>query len=212
MSNSDIKILVIEDEPDIRENLETLLDAEGYRVESAALGEEGVRKAIASPPDLIFCDVMMPGLDGWGVLEELRKYQETGHIPFIFLTAKASKAERRKGMGLGASDYIEKPFTRDEILRAIATQLENKELRQGEFVQLKKVIGDGAFHVLNNDSNRTVGLIDLALEQAAELKEEESDLSWEELFHTLEQLRTALIGRMYVSQNFLKYIEERLST
>lgn len=118
------KILVIEDEFLIRENLLERLGAEGFDTVGAENGLDGVKLALADRPDLIICDVMMPELDGYDVLRTLRQNPNTAAIPFIFLTAKADKAALRQGMELGADDYLTKPFTKTELLGAIATRLE----------------------------------------------------------------------------------------
>lgn len=121
------KILVIEDEPPVRTNLIKLLEAEGFEVKGAQNGSTGVSLAIEQVPDLILCDIMMPDLDGHGVLEALRQNPATAAIPFIFLTAKAERSDWRQGMELGADDYLTKPFTRDELLGAITTRLQKQE-------------------------------------------------------------------------------------
>lgn len=121
------KILVIEDETAVRENILELLDAEGFDPIGAENGRLGVQLALESVPDLILCDVMMPEVDGYGVLNALRSDTVTATIPFIFLTAKSTKADVRQGMDLGADDYLTKPFTRSELLGAIATRLEKQE-------------------------------------------------------------------------------------
>ncbi len=120
------KILVIEDEEFVRENIVELLEAEGFEVYDAENGCLGIDVAKSKLPDLILCDVMMPGLDGLGVLATLRKDAILAAIPFIFLTAKAAKSDFRQGMELGADDYITKPFTRNELLGAISTRLEKQ--------------------------------------------------------------------------------------
>ena len=115
------RILVIEDNQEVRENLEEILELYGYDVTSAEDGKVGVDKAIEMLPDLILCDVMMPRLDGFGVLNILSKRRETASIPFIFLTAKAEKSDFRRGMNLGADDYIAKPFYKDELLSVLVS-------------------------------------------------------------------------------------------
>jgi CheY-like chemotaxis protein len=103
------RILVIEDEPEMRRNITTILRLEKYEPMSAANGREGLERARVDKPDLILCDVMMPELDGHGVLSSLRANPETVRIPFIFLTAKGEKRDFREGMNLGADDYLSKP-------------------------------------------------------------------------------------------------------
>jgi len=105
------KILIIENEPQMRRNLETILRLEQYEVVSAGDGSRGAALAGSELPDVILCDVMMPGLDGHSVLQRLRAEPKTAAIPFIFLTAKGEKIDQRTGMNLGADDYLTKPVT-----------------------------------------------------------------------------------------------------
>lgn len=113
------KILIIEDNFDVRENIAEILELSNYDVIAAENGKIGIEKAIEHMPDLILCDVMMPELNGYGVLHILDRNPKTAEIPFIFLTAKAEKADFRKGMNLGADDYITKPFDDEDLLQAI---------------------------------------------------------------------------------------------
>ncbi len=118
------KILVIEDEESVRDNLLDLLEAESFETIAAVNGRMGVEMAMSEYPDLILCDIMMPELDGYGVLAALRQESSTSTIPFIFLTANAAKSDFRQGMNMGADDYLTKPFTRAELLSAILNKLE----------------------------------------------------------------------------------------
>ena len=120
------KILVIEDEESVRENILDLLEAESFETLAAANGKIGVELAVSEAPDLILCDLMMPNIDGYEVLKKLHLQASTATIPFIFLTARTAKADLRKGMDLGADDYLTKPFTRSELLNAIISRLEKK--------------------------------------------------------------------------------------
>ena len=122
------KILVIEDEELLRAQLIKILRFEDFDVSEAKNGLIGIQLAQEQQPDLVLCDVMMPELDGYGVLAALRQDPTTATIPFIFTTAKASKDDRRKGMNLGADDYLTKPFTTNELLEAIATRLKKQAL------------------------------------------------------------------------------------
>jgi CheY-like chemotaxis protein len=117
------KILVIEDSDDIRENLVEILDLASYQTFAATNGKDGVGLAIAHLPDLILCDIMMPELDGYGVLYMLQKNTATASIPFIFMTAKAERSDMRKGMEMGADDYLTKPFDDLELFKAIDARL-----------------------------------------------------------------------------------------
>jgi signal transduction histidine kinase len=132
------KILVIEDEQVVRKNILELLDAEGFEVVEADNGQVGVQLAQQCIPDLIICDVMMPELDGYGVLQTLRQLPETATIPLILLTAKSEREDFRRGMTLGADDYLTKPFTRTELLEAIAARL----TKNTPVVHLKQQIVD----------------------------------------------------------------------
>jgi|SoiMethySBSTD1v2_1073268.scaffolds.fasta_scaffold143321_2 DNA-binding NarL/FixJ family response regulator len=118
------KILVIEDEPEMLRNMVTILQMEGFVPLSATNGRVGLEVARRDKPDLILCDVMMPELDGHGVLESLRGAPETVGIPFIYLTARGEKRDVRTGMNLGADDYLTKPVDADELLAAVRARLE----------------------------------------------------------------------------------------
>jgi CRP-like cAMP-binding protein len=121
------KILVIEDHNEIRENIVEILKLADYEVSVAKNGKEGVEMASLNLPNIILCDIMMPEIDGYGVLYLLNKNPETTNIPFIFITAKSERLDMRKGMEMGADDYLTKPFGRLELLNAIETRLKKKE-------------------------------------------------------------------------------------
>jgi DNA-binding response OmpR family regulator len=114
-------ILVIEDEHDVRENLQEILEMEDFNVLTAENGKIGLQMAIEHQPSLIICDVMMPELDGYGVITSLRQNPLTIKTPFIFLSAKATDEDRDKGRKLGADNYLTKPFTPRDICNAIET-------------------------------------------------------------------------------------------
>jgi CRP/FNR family transcriptional regulator, polysaccharide utilization system transcription regulator len=126
-------ILLIEDNPDVRENTAEILGLAGYKVITAENGKVGVEKARSADPDLIICDIMMPELEGYGVLMMIGKDPKTASIPFIFLTAKTEKSDIRKGMNMGADDYITKPFDEVELLEAIETRLKKSQMVKAEF-------------------------------------------------------------------------------
>lgn len=121
------KILLIEDDDIVRENTSEILTLANYSVKIAKNGKEGVTVAKLFLPDIIICDILMPCLDGYGVLQILSKTPELAHVPFIFLTAKTHHNDLRKGMELGADDYIYKPFEESELLRAIESRLKRTE-------------------------------------------------------------------------------------
>ena len=121
------KILLIEDHAQMRENLSIMLEMENFEVISAENGRRGLDRARSALPDLILCDVMMPEIDGYAVLEALRAEPATATIPFIFLTAKGEKVDQRAGMNLGADDYLVKPVAQKEILAAITARLQRHQ-------------------------------------------------------------------------------------
>jgi len=134
--NSMKTILLIEDNINIRENLAEILELSGYKVMKAEGGKQGVAFAFESTPDIILCDIMMPDLDGYGVIHMIQNNPATQNVPFIFLTAKTERADVRRGMELGADDYITKPFNSTEVLKAIESRLRKSDL-------LKKDVGHG---------------------------------------------------------------------
>ena len=121
------KILVIEDDTEVRENLEEILQLEGYETIGAENGIEGLELAQTHLPDLIICDVMMPGLDGYQVLAALKENPDTATIPLIFLTAKVERQDIRQGMNLGADDYITKPFIPEELRTTLKSRFKKQE-------------------------------------------------------------------------------------
>ena len=196
------KILVIEDEEAIRENILELLEAENFESMGAANGKIGIKMAIAQIPDLILCDMMMPEIDGHGVLKALRSEPITATIPFVFLTAKAEKTDIRLGMELGADDYITKPCTPQELLKAVVIRLEKHKAisikSQKTLDDLRSNISMSLPHELRTPLNAIMGFSELILSEYNVL--EESDI--------LEMIgQIQLSGhRLYrLIQNFLLY-------
>ena len=158
------KILIIEDNQDILENTAEILALEGYQVLTAANGINGVEIAFSEKPDLIFCDVMMPGLDGYSVLYLLGKNKETMSIPFIFLTARTDRSDIQKGLGLGATNYITKPFTDIELLDAIKLALQKESVikpvrlcSENELQNfIKKAVGNFSLPISSNGIERKI--------------------------------------------------------
>lgn len=141
------KILLIEDNDEVRENTAEILELAHYEVLTAENGRVGVEKANKDNPDLIICDIMMPELDGFGVLHILNKNVDTAQIPFIFLTAKTDRSDFRKGMNLGADDYIMKPFDDVELLDAVESRLKKAEILRKEFSSTKEGFDEFINHV-----------------------------------------------------------------
>jgi CRP/FNR family transcriptional regulator, cyclic AMP receptor protein len=143
------KILIIEDNEDIRENLAEILELVGYKAHTAENGKLGVEKAEKIIPDLILCDIMMPVLDGYGVLSIINKKPALADIPFVFLTAKSEKTDFRYGMNLGADDYVSKPFETNELLSVI-------ELRFAKSEKIKKAFDSNSNGNDNRDFNHFI--------------------------------------------------------
>lgn len=129
------KVLIIEDNNDIRENVVEILALSGYEVFEADNGKTGAALAIQHQPDVILCDIMMPGIDGYAVFEILHADPTTKAIPFIFITAKSERVDVRKGMEMGADDYLTKPFDDTELINAIESRLRKKQIQQEFYSQ-----------------------------------------------------------------------------
>lgn len=179
------KILVIEDEQLLLKNILSILKAEGFEAIGASNGSIGVQMAGDEHPDLILCDVMMPDLDGYGVLKQLQEDPETNLIPFLFLTAKSDRADIRQGIELGADDYLTKPFDIDELLRAIEARFKKQEVFYGRMKSLSEELNklqqfvsakDEMLSNLTQELRQPVSNINMALkmlenEQPPEAKE-----------------------------------------
>lgn len=126
------KILLIEDNEALRENTAEILSLANYEIITAENGKIGIEKALLNPPDIIICDIMMPVLDGYGVYQIINKNPNLQHIPFIFLSAKSERNDLRKGMEMGADDYITKPFSDVELLNAIRARLEKVKIHRNQ--------------------------------------------------------------------------------
>ncbi len=166
-----MKILLIEDNTEIRENTSEILSLANYEVLSAANGKVGVEMAQREKPDMIVCDIMMPGLDGYGVLHILNKKPETASIPFIFLTAKTERMDIRKGMNLGADDYLTKPFNDIELLDAIETRLRKHSIRSKEY----ETSAAGLEHFIS-DAKKVLNLRELCDEKKTKFYKKKNEL------------------------------------
>lgn len=165
------KILLIEDNHDIRENTSEILLLAGYDVSTAENGKAGVDAAQRLKPDLIICDIMMPELDGYGVLHILNKNPETAAIPFIFLTAKTEKTDIRKGMTLGADDYLTKPFDDTDLLNAIETRLRKHQLRTKQYDNTSS----GLEHFIQ-DAQKALNLSDLCRDKKVKTYKKKTEI------------------------------------
>ncbi len=152
-------ILIIDDHDDIRENIAEILSLGGYKTLTAENGKKGIELAVKEKPDLVVCDIMMPELDGYGVLHLLRKNPETEDIPLIFLTAKAERSDLRKGMSMGADDYVTKPFEELELMSAIESRLNKYDILHKKYNPTGKGLSE-----LANDL-RATGLFPLNIDE-----------------------------------------------
>ncbi|MFW6359218.1 MAG: hybrid sensor histidine kinase/response regulator [Chroococcales cyanobacterium] len=201
------KILVIEDEEDIRLVLCEMLQAEDFEVFEAANGQTGIELAQKNALDLIICDIMMPHIDGYTVLQEIRKFPTTETLPFIFLTARASKADMRQGMEQGADDYLTKPFTKDELMNAIAARLQKQNIvnkqSQKQLDELRFQITHSLPHELHTPLNGILGISQILID-------EYDTISREEALEFLENIYTSGKRLYRLTQNFLLYAELEL--
>ncbi len=173
-------ILIIEDDADMRENTAEILELASYRVLKAENGRRGVDIARKELPDLVLCDIMMPELDGFGVLHLLGRNPATAEIPLIFLSAKAERSDVRKGMELGADDYLTKPFEESELLNAIEGRLKRSDLFRKGF--------DASYDGLNRFMDQARGLD--ALRDISRDRKTRKIIKKEMLFHEGDELRS----------------------
>ena len=204
-----MNILIIEDEDPIRQVLRELLEINGHTVEDAADGVEGVRLA-ARHPDLILCDINMPRMDGYQTIEEIQKLPQCRDIPFIFLTAVADRASQRRGMELGAADFITKPFTEREIVNAVAASVRRQQpLRERvETLLQERGLEAGAnwSHELMTPLNGVLGGLELIEAEADTIKPGE-------LRELLGIIRTGAERQHALSRKLVLYYElERMKT
>lgn len=165
------KILLIEDNPEVRENTHEILELAGYKVVTAPNGKVGVELAQKENPDLIICDIMMPELDGYGVLHILNKRSDTAGIPFIFLTAKTEKTDIRNGMNLGADDYLTKPFDDTDLLNAIEARFRKASIQQ----KLYETTPEG-LDTFILDAKKVLNLKDLCKDKKTKLLKKKTQL------------------------------------
>lgn len=198
-------ILIIEDEFEIRNNIQEILELSDFDTLVAENGLQGVQLAKDKHPDLIICDLMMPELDGYSVLTQLRQDFATATIPLIFLTARADRSDLRRGMELGADDYLTKPFAPDELLQAINTRLDKQaiadERTQQKLNDLSSSISHSLPHEINTPLNHILGLSNLLM-----LEDSLSD----ENLEMVESIHQAALRLHRLTINFLMYADLEL--
>jgi DNA-binding response OmpR family regulator len=186
------RLLVIDDEQELLEEISEWLQYEGYQVFTAASGQEGIHIALNTLPDLILCDIMMDDMDGYRVLLELRTHAETALTPFIFLTALSKRQDVRYGMELGADDYLTKPFTQSELLKAIRARLEkhhrHKTSAEQALGQLRAVLTMSLPHELRTPLSVMMGYGELLSLDAESYTPEEVMAMGESISHNARRL------------------------
>lgn len=203
------KILVIEDAEPLRNDIIEMLTFEGFEVLGAENGVIGVELARKFQPNLIICDIMMPQLDGYGVLNALRRDQNTMMVPFIFLTAKTDRTDIRYGMGLGADDYLTKPFIASELLDTIKARLEKQqtfvEMAERKLKELSVSIITALPHELRTPLNTIVGFSDMLITEAQRLNPEQVS-EWALHINLAAQRLYRLV------ENYLMYVRAEIIT
>lgn len=198
-----MEIIIIEDDQSIRENLQELLEVYGYTVRAYNNGFEGLKGIQERVPDLVVCDIMTPNMDGFEVLHTLKSKGETSNIPFIFLTAKVERADQRKGMEMGADDYIVKPFTSQEIINAIEIRLQKQKYTeskiQNELFNKLNAFAKINSHEYNTPLNGILGL-------SATLEDAVEQLSKSEIIEIAQAIKSSAKRLHRTFKNFIFYI------
>ncbi|KOR36034.1 MULTISPECIES: hybrid sensor histidine kinase/response regulator [Planktothricoides] len=201
------KILAIEDDNHVREIIWEILEAEDFHVIEAENGLIGLEMAIQEQPDLVICDVMMPGMDGLTVLKNLRENPVTQTVPFIFLTAKVTKYDMREGMDLGADDYLTKPFTRDELLGSVSSRLKKSAAAQQhseeKLNELRNNLTRTLPHELLTPLNGILGFTSFLIDEYQEMEPTEIRQVLQDVKYSGERLYQLI-------QNFLLYAQLEL--
>jgi two-component system, sensor histidine kinase and response regulator len=197
------KILVIDDAEFILESTSTLLRFEGYHTFIASDGESGVLQALEQKPDLILCDISMPKLDGYGVLDQIRSNSDTSTIPFIFLTAFTEKSNMRLGMEKGADDFLVKPYTRDELIAAIEAQWNKHNLIERQVQEKVEEVGRNITYSLPHEF-RTV--LNEVIGSAKYLNSSASDINSEEIRELSHDIISSANRLLKITENFLVFV------
>ncbi|WP_234301150.1 hybrid sensor histidine kinase/response regulator [Sphaerospermopsis aphanizomenoides] len=200
-------ILIIEDEAQIRNNIREILHLSDFDTLVAENGLQGLELAKSQHPDLIICDLMMPELDGYSVLTKLRQDSSIATIPLIFLTAKSEWSDLRRGMELGADDYLTKPFMPDDLLQAIAARLDKQAIADQQTQQklnaLSSSISYSLPHEINTPLNHIIGLSNLLIQEGVILSNEEN-------LEMLKSIHQAGLRLHRLTLNFIMYAELEL--
>lgn len=198
------KILVIEDEATVLQNTLEILSMEGFEVRGEENGKLGIQAAMEYAPDLIICDIMMPGMDGYAVLENLRKFPNTALTPFVFLTARTDRRDQRYGMNLGADDYLTKPFTVAELLQCVAARLDRSETIADDAEKKLDTLRDNIIlsmpHELRTPLTSILGFSDL-------LRLDAASMDSEQIVQMSELINKAAIRLSHLIENYLAFAQ-----
>jgi len=202
------RILIIEDDDFVRNLMYRFLDDEGFIVQAARNGKEGIESLHGTLPDLVFCDIEMPVMDGFTVLQELRSNPVTTTIPFIFLTAKSEREDMRRGMEGGADDYITKPFLKEDLLNAIKAQETKqsaieKQARK-KIDELRKNLAISMPHELRTPLSGIIGASSIIKDGCKEMDCNDIDILAEIIIHSGERLQRLI-------HNYLLFAELELT-
>jgi len=197
------KILVVDDAEFILESTSTLLNFEGYEVITANDGLEGVDAAFEHLPDLILCDISMPNMDGYGVIEKVRSNERTMSTPFIFLTAFTEKQNMRQGMEMGADDFLVKPYTRDELLAAINSQWKKNKIVEKKIQGKVEEVGKNLNYALPHEF-RTV--INQVKGSAKIMSDSAEGIDPEEVHELTKDIALSCDRLLRITENFLLYV------
>jgi len=196
------KILVIEDEANIREGIVGILEFARYEVDTAKNGLMGIQAAARFKPDLILCDIMMPELNGYEVLLELSQSPATASIPFIFLTARSTRDDIRRGMSLGADDYLTKPFSAEELLEAVKTRLDrHQEIEKYNLQQMglmRQYINLTLPHELRTPLNVILGYAEM-------LSQNTEDMNANKIRALVGKLKSGTVRLSNLVENYIAY-------
>ena len=196
------KILIIDDAEFILESTTTLLKFEGYDTVMASDGFRGVESAITDKPDLILCDISMPGMDGYKVLEKIRNESETKRTPFIFLTAFTDKSNMRAGMEKGADDYLIKPFTRDELLAAINAQWKKNSVVENQLEEKVNAFSKNLINALPHEFRTVLNQI---IGSAKYINSNSDDINKEDLKELTNDIIFSSKRLLKIAENYLIY-------
>lgn len=200
MNSIEKKILIIEDDKEVRETITELVENAGYKPIPMHDGQQAIQFLEHEIPDLVISDIMMPNIDGYGVLEHVNKMSYNSIVPFIFISARAEYFDIREGMILGADDYITKPFRAKELIQSIETQLKKKERFEGKFEQICSNISTYIPHELITPIVAILGYPDMIMENFKSLTESE-------ISRMLSQIKLAGLRLNKTVKKFLKYTE-----